>query len=260
MDKTAKSHHSFSITYRQELSRISGFIGFIALLVFVASLFSLPFPFSRVYWLKPALGVSGLINSGLWIWIAQKIKKGSLLAAFSGLGLIVYDQILTWSGFLFHIRKNQPVWQDGAYLAVSIAVSATLLLLIARMLPPIFAFTRTIPRRMYFSRHVVLTDKKYSLQLETLVLNIILYGALFSGAWYSPALSGVSQFSCFKILGEAVCVVAAGGIGQEISLFLEDLQPRILCAVKILTHLLLLAAFFCLLYQRLPFDFYLTKV
>lgn len=243
----------FSAMDQAKLNRAARWLALTGFAVFAAALFSWPFPFSRIPWFRPGLEVYGFLNAGLFLWAAHRVRKLSVTAAFAVLGIVLHETILNWSGFYFVSLKHSLTAFDRKFLLGATVFIFMLVLLIFRALRPLFAYTRTIPRKMYFSRRIVLYEQRASLLTEALFASAFFYVLIFAAmGLLPPHFSLRFQFSLCKALGMAACMLTMAGVGQEICFYLEEIQTRFICSVKIFTHLLVLIIFFMMLYQRIP--------
>ncbi len=259
-NKFEKKHDSLSDIQKHQIHQLSRVMTVFGLLVLGASLIGIPFPFSRVLWIRSLLGVSGLINSGLFVLIAKRIRKFSLPAVFAGLGVLLYEQVLVWTAFITVTSKSPAQWQDWACLLSSIGAVLFLLFFIFPVINPLCNYIKATPRKLYMNQHILISEKKWQLQTETLVMNLILYSGLFIAAWQSTLRVPLEfHYAAFKVLSEAVCVLSLLGIAQEVIFFLEEMQSKLLCMLKICTHLLATTAFFYLLLHQMPFEQFIVR-
>ncbi len=227
---------------------------FTALVLFLVSLFSLPFPFVRQIWLQPVVGALGFVNCGLLFWMAGRIRKLVYPAAFAGLGLVFHEQLLAWRGFLTLRYHNITDKHDIFFLIGTLILTAALAAVFTRCLKFLTEHSKSYSREFYLINRQTLKSKAVFFQSNAFVESILGYGVLIAALWISRLLDLKIHFSACKIIAELTCVIGFYGIGRELDFYLKDLQKKPLLIVKILSHVLVMAGVLWVIYRIMPIE------
>lgn len=220
-----------------ELFRIHSLIRFLgssililALLILFATTMTFPFPFVRQIWFGEIWSFYGLFNSVLFIWISREMKRLSLAAVFAGLGMIVFEQTMTWRGFLFLHNLGRPDQTSVLYVFFSFLISAILL--------AIFLYT------FYgIAYHRTLRKKKHGPSLSQ-GRDAAFFRAIFCGLYAAalyflrviPHVPYSQAYASFRMISAVIAPAAFCSIGYEIDLMLREGKIRTASLLMILGY------------------------
>ncbi len=251
-------HNSSDFNTHAGAQVASGVLNVVAFAVFLASLFSFPFPLSRVVWLMPGLGVSGLINSGLLFWIAQKVKKLSMPAIFAALGLVAHELVLTWAGFYHLTLKRAPGRDDIFFLTGSSIALILFAFFLFHTVNLAIIRAANLNKKTYLNKGADLRTKN-SVEAEALLINVMFYAVFIALAFWATKFDLKYQYTAFRNFSKLSCMVSFMGIGQEITFYLDQINTRAQCIVKSLTHLIALTAVLWVIYHLNPLDYFIIS-
>lgn len=241
-------------TLKHKVKPSAQFLEFFSILLFLVSLFSVPFPFVRQIWLEPVVGALGFVNSGLLMWFANRIRKLVYPVAFAGLGLVFHEQLLAGRGFvtLFYHHAVSP--DDFLFLLGTLILTAGLAVIFIRCLSPLEEYARKYAREFYLENRKPLKEKAVFFQSDAFVESVLGYGFLIAGLWFSRFLNLKLHFSACKIIAELTCVIGFYGIGREFELYLKEIQSKSILTIKSLSHLLVMGGVLWVIYRIMPIE------
>lgn len=225
-----------------------------ALVILLASLFSLPFPFVRQLWLQSVIGALGFVNCGLILWMTARIRSLSYPAIFGGFGLIFHEQLLAVRSFAALYRRNAAGEHDALFLAATVVFCLGLAFLFGKCLKPLTGHSKSFGRDFYMEHRRSISTEAASLQVQTLVENVAIYSVLMIGLWQSRVLDLPLHFSACKLIGELTCVAGFRGIAKEIDLYYKEAQQKGVMLVKILSHILVAGGVLFIIYKIMPVE------
>jgi predicted permease len=222
-------------------SAIAFFFSIWGTVLLIAALFSQPFPHVRSIWTKEVWGLLGLINSFLFIVFARRIENRSVTASLAILGILINDQILSFRGFYQLALQNAVHLEDVLFLIFSVLATVILSLCAARVTQINLSVTH------------IHSESSSDSVFAPLVMSAIAYAVIIGFLVGSSFIyEDEYRFALFRMLGEAVSVVAMAGIGFEIKNYRKNRQSQTLCIVKACTHLLVLVTLLWILYRLIP--------
>lgn len=250
----SSSHFNTPESFKHRLSKPVLFLKIFALILFIFSVLSLPFPFVRQVWLSSVFGTFGLLNTGLILWLSYRIQNLVYPAFWAGLGLVFHELILAGRGFLTLLYHGALHSHDGYFLIGTLLAATFLGFIFASCQKPLLEHSRNYPAETYLKTHEPLAQKSSFFQWQALtqsaaaycVFGAILYGASFLELHF--------YFSICKVIAELTCVTAFYGMGREADLYLKQLQPKWAMLAKAASHLVAMSMVLWIIYRVMPIE------
>ena len=249
----SETSHTHINQLRPRAGALSVLISIASLFVLIATVFSFPFPLVRPFWIREALGLTGIINGVFLMLLAYQIERMNLPAAVGGLGLIINDQIFVWRGFFILLARQEYGNNPVLFLAGAAAMDlflAVLFILTARLI----WIHHTAKRRIAAADPASSFVQDGPAGFSPLVVSGIIYAGFFLGIYGSLSLGPKYSFVVLKGTAQLAGLLSFVGAGVEMDYYVRGRQGGILCGVKILSHLLMLAAVFWATYQLMPIE------
>lgn len=237
---------------REKIIRATTFLSVLSVVIAFTSLMGFPFPFSRAVWIREIWGVTGLIHAFLFFLIQWRINRASFTAPFAGIGLTLNYGILTVYGFFYILFHRELHWQDTAFFVFTMFLTVAMVAMFIDVLSAVYGFfiRRNKGQKMQAEDSVAGIENQTD--ASALILSSVGYVIIFACLYGVHFLKEVEQYGALKIIGTLISPLSFGGIGQEIDYYIQGKQNRFFCIVKSLTHILVLAGIFWVIYRRMP--------
>lgn len=251
MEESVRRHHESA---KYKVKKFSAALDFLAVIILIVSLFSLPFPFVRQIWLQSVMGALGFVNCGLILWLSSRIRQLSYPAAVGGLGLVFHEQLLAMRGFLT-LRYHHAVDQhDVLFLTGTFVLTGVLAVIFINCLKPLEDYSKTFARDFYVENRELVSEKTGSFQRNALIESVIVYAILILALWQSRMLDLKLHFSVCKLVGELTCINAFYGVGRELDIYFKEVQRKNMAIIKIFSHLFVMSGVLWIIYRIMPIE------
>ena len=236
-----------SVTFASQILAVMG------VLILAASILSLPFPFVRKIWFEEYWGYYGILNSVCFLWISREMAGMSLAAAFAGLGILLYEQVLTWAGF-YHLLLQDPSLDQKTIIFMAVSTLTSLILL------GVFIFAiRAIFIAISFKNENLSEENKEKSEGKALslhwVLQIILaviYATLFYAITRISTLEPKPAISSLRLLGQILSLTVFFAIGNEVKRCLKNGRLTFPAAIRLMIHGTLFICFLQVILTHMP--------
>lgn len=239
---------------KHKIRNYTSALDFLALVILIVSLFSLPFPFVRQIWLQSIVGALGFVNCGLILLLSSRIRQLSYPAAAAGLGLVFHEQLLALRGFLtlqYHHAADQ---HDVLFLIGTFILTAGLALIFIKCMKPLEDHSKTFARDFYLDNHRPVSEKAVSFQGNAFIESAIIYAILILALWQSQTFDLKLHFSVCKLVGELTCINAFYGAGRELDIYFKETQKKNIALVKTASHFLVMSGVLWIIYRIMPIE------
>lgn len=210
-----------------------------ALVLLAAVILSVPFPFVRRAWMKELWGYYGLMNALCFLMIASQINHRNLSFAFAGMGLLVHDQIRSWSGAAYlwtHRGFDSDILR---HLILSVLMALTILFIFGRAAAAIYKYQ--VFKRREFEQG---TLEEASIRRRNEILGTLgaafLYGCIYFAVHRAFQAEPHTAFGILRVLGGGAFFLGFLFIGQTLDSFFRSKASARMTAVQIVLHILAL--------------------
>ena len=252
--KERRVNHSI-LEIKAAVDMFSTVVSLMALLMLAASVFTLPFPFARKIWLEEVWGYYGLMNTCTFLLIAAAMKRMSLAAVVIGLGVMTYDQLLTWRGLLFLYHRQGLGAKAFLFVALSLVVVGILIAVFASSYHAISRYYRL--KRDYVNpshREAWILRIPASLDAALFAGSAAAYLLLFAASSAVASYDPKTSYALLRILGGAATVLGFFGIGLEAEKMIRTGAHRPLSLFKICVHAAFLIGLLRLIEFKMPLE------
>lgn len=234
-------------------------LSFVALVIFIAGVFSLPFPFVRRVWQEEYWGLYGIFNSVCFMLIAQRLKRMSMAAVFAGFGMILYELLLTARGFSFLYFHHAVAKKSVAFLGLSLFLDVVLTAVLASAFKGIVTF-RQFKQTHQESEEEFHESSTGRLKSPFLFVASGFFYLLFLAVGYRvTALETYAAFATLRMLGIIASILSTFSLGYEVGAFLKDKTLGRFRLFKMLFHGIFFVWLLWMIHSILPLEQMITS-